>query len=53
MTITVYKCGSCQYDSSVSFWYGSCTLSSDTQATNKRQTKEPSNQMVIHDIEGV
>ena len=53
MTITAYKCGRCQYDRSVSFWYGTCTLHSDTQATNKRQTKESDNQMVIYDIEGV
>lgn len=53
MTLTISPSGHCQYDSGVIEWYGTCTLISDKQATSKRQTEVPDNQIDIYDIEGV
>jgi len=53
MTLTISPSGHCQYDISTIEWYGTCTLRSDKQVTNKRQTEVSDNQIDIYDIEGV
>ena len=53
MTLTISPSGRCQYDSSTTEWYGTCTFRSDKPATSERQTEVPDNQIDIYDIEGV
>jgi len=51
MTLTIYKCGYCQYDSSPIKWYGTCSTISDKQATSKRQTELIDYEAVTLDLE--